>query len=661
MRIQKRCFRLPATFVFSAVAIFAACGIGESLAQTGAPQYVQAQPRTLLEALFPGLAVQRGRRYVDPRFQPRFERRMQRNGFWGAQDEPFPEHVEAPRVSAPQYYTYKPARLVEIDLVSLEPSTGSVEQAPIEPASLEMRDSSEVVVDTVASATPYERIAGYFGLVTVMAEPDIAKAIVAHYKISPVTLWLDENLQPNAKARSVLPLLADAGRYGLDPTDYAVGLPSGNTAEEAARFEIAMTARAVRYGMDAAYGRINANLLSGYHDFPRKSDMAATTLAKIAEGGLPARTLEAMHPDNAPFRALMAELGRVENETTDLIVIPSRTFIRPGDVHEEVPNIIAALAKRGSVQLSAQAAAIVLPADSGNLYSSEVVDLVKSFQAENHLVADGVIGPNTVSKLTDVDAGTKRERILLAMERLRWHPHKLGSTYVFINQPAYRARFVRDNKSVLDMRVVVGQKTNQTSFFYDQIETVEYNPYWGVPQSILVNEYLPKLRENPAYLDERNYEITDRSGRQIASSMVDWYMIGNEVPFDVRQRPGPSNALGELKILFPNKHAIYMHDTPAKNLFERSTRAFSHGCVRLQHPREMAAAVLGKSVDYVAQQIAQGHSSEVVKNQIPVYVAYFTAWPADDGTIEYFADSYSRDEHLLDAIELTRGAREVTS
>jgi L,D-transpeptidase YcbB len=661
MRSAKRSFMVPAKVMVSAVAILAASGLGESMAQSGSPQYVQRQPRTFLEALFPGLAVQRDRRYVDPRFQTRYERRIQRNGFWGTQGEPFPEHVETPQISAPKYYTYKPTRLVAIDLVSLEPSTGSIEEAPVQPASLELRGPMEVGLDNVVTETPYERISSYFGLISVMAEPEIGKAIVDHYKRSPTALWLDGDLQPNARARSVLPLFADAGRYGLEPADYAVSLPAVDTPQEAARFEIAMTARALRYGMDAAYGRIDPNLLSGYHDFPREKDMAAVTLAKITQSGLPARTLLAMHPDNVPFRALVAELGQVEEETTDIIIIPDRTFIRPGDIHEEVPNVVAAIAKRGSPDLAARANAVVLLPENRNLYSGEVIELVKAFQSENNLVADGVVGPNTVSKMTDVDARTKRERILLAMERLRWHPHQLGSTYVLINQPAYRARYVRDEKSVVDMRVVVGQKSNQTSFFYDQIETVEFNPYWGVPQSILVNEYLPKLRENPAYLDERNYEITDRSGRQIASSMVDWYMIGNEVPFDVRQRPGPSNALGELKILFPNKHAIYMHDTPAKNLFERATRAYSHGCVRLQHPREMAAAVLGKSVDYVSQKVAEGHSSEEVQNKIPVYVAYFTAWPADDGTIEYFADAYGRDEHLIDAIESTRGAREISS
>ena len=125
----------------------------------------------------------------------------------------------------------------------------------------------------------------------------------------------------------------------------------------------------------------------------------------------------------------------------------------------------------------------------------------------------------------------------------------------------------------------------------------------------------------------------------------------------MRQSPSEANALGELKILFPNKHAIYMHDTPSKSLFERESRAFSHGCIRLQNPRGMAAAVLGTSVDYIAQKLKQGHSSEKLARKIPVYVSYFTAWPAADGRVEYFADVYDRDARVLKAIEKTDAVR----
>nr|MCU0790119.1 L,D-transpeptidase family protein [Nitratireductor sp.] len=245
----------------------------------------------------------------------------------------------------------------------------------------------------------------------------------------------------------------------------------------------------------------------------------------------------------------------------------------------------------------------------------------------------------------------------IAMEQLRWHPRDLGSRHVFINQPAFRARYVEGGVTRLDMRVVVGTKANQTYFFHDMVETVEYNPYWGVPKSILVNEFLPKLRQNPAYLDERGYEVTDGRGNRIASASIDWWSVGSNVPFDVRQSPGEANALGELKILFPNSHAIYMHDTPARDLFNKDFRAYSHGCVRLAEPRAMAAAVLGKPVSHVEDMLSRGHGQDEVPVKFPVYVAYFTAWPTDEGKVEYFADIYGRDQAVMKAFAAIRAER----
>ena len=208
---------------------------------------------------------------------------------------------------------------------------------------------------------------------------------------------------------------------------------------------------------------------------------------------------------------------------------------------------------------------------------------------------------------------------------------------------------------------MIGKVTNQTSFFYDEIEQVDFHPYWGVPQSIIVNEMLPRLRSDPGYLDRAGYEVTDAKGKRVASSSVAWGAYGANIPYNIRQAPSEANALGELKILFPNKHAIYMHDTPQKAFFARDVRAFSHGCVRLQDPRGMAAAVLGKPLDYVVDKLKGGHASEKVTRKIPVYVAYFTAWPTLAGNVEYFGDVYDRDTRLQQALDSTEAARTPSS
>jgi L,D-transpeptidase YcbB len=652
-------------------------GEGEARAQqriyTGRDgSVIVRQPRNVFELVFPQLMHQR-----PPQVEHEYERRRRLERRWGrerVQRERRVQPVEIQKVSSPQYYDYAPQKLVRVELADMMARLAqAAEQQNMEEAetvSFDVDRIDSVITQATGDGVPaglraFDRISDRFAELTIFAEPAIAAAITEQYVNRPQLLWLTERLQPNARARSVLPVLESAGNYGLSPEDYEVALPDprrGELEAEAARFEIEMTARAIRYGMDASVGRIEPNKLSGYHDFPKDRISAAEVVTKLVDGGLPAKTLIAFHPDNPQFDALRRELVSIDEDAEGLIVIPDNILVRPGETHPQIANVVAAIEKRGSPELQARAVQILAAAELPlERLTPQVVALVKDFQRENSLSVDGVIGPNTVSQLTDIDPETKRQRTILAMERLRWHPRRLGRRHVFINQPEFRARYMVDNESKLDMRVVVGTTENQTSFFHDVIETIEYNPYWGIPRSILVNEYLHKLRQNPSYLDERGYEVTDRNGRQIASASINWNAVGSNPPYDVRQRPGPNNALGELKILFPNKHAIYMHDTPARHLFERANRAFSHGCVRLQDPRAMAAAVLGKSKSHVAERISLGHDQEQVPGNIPVYVAYFTAWPDSTGRVGYFADTYGRDGYLLKAIEKTRAARSASS
>jgi murein L,D-transpeptidase YcbB/YkuD len=293
-------------------------------------------------------------------------------------------------------------------------------------------------------------------------------------------------------------------------------------------------------------------------------------------------------------------------------------------------------------------------------YGGDAVVLVKAFQKQKGLSPDGIIGRKTIAALMQRDDNAARiAKVEMALERLRWLPRELGNRYVFLNEPASEVSYVNGSDQPLTMRAVVGRPDAQTYFFVDHIKDVEYNPYWNVPRSIVINEMLPKLYRDGSYLDDRGYEVLNQRGRQIASNSVDWAAFArNATSVEVRQPPGRRNALGLVKIEFPNKHAIYMHDTNEKSFFKRDMRALSHGCVRLQHPREMAAAVLGKSVDYVEKRIARGeNATERVPAEIPVYLAYFTAWPDRAGTVHYYNDVYDRDAHLKTALEKTEAAR----
>ncbi len=569
--------------------------------------------------------------------------------------------VHAPKISVKttRYYNYKAEKPRLIALNSLS----KVETA-----------SADDLAAPIAGTSPFDEARPFLADLKLRALPEVGEALKAHYQQYPHLVWISDG-RINAKARNALVALSSADEYGLDPADYDVVLPArsniqsetGDLNEDDLRlrnlveFEMTLSAKVLTYVLDATRGRINPNKISGYHDLPQHKVDLAGALSVVSETDDVKTYLAGVNPNNAQFRTLTEELARLKDaDESTRIEIAEGTLIKPGMLHEELPDVITAILRKGSDELKEKHAAAFAGYLGGTDYSPPLVDLVRDFQQENGLTPDGIVGKNSIRVMVDMTNAEKIEKVQLAMERLRWLPRQLGPRRVFINQPAFRAAYFENDQEKLNMRVVVGKKANQTNFFYDEIETVEYNPYWGVPRSIIVKEMLPKLYADPSYLDRNNYEVTTAGGRHVLSRNVDWYaMAARNAPVNIRQRPGKGNALGELKILFPNKHAIYMHDTPSKSLFQKDVRAFSHGCIRLQDPRAMAAAVLGTDTNYIASQIALGkNKAEEVPGNIPVYVSYFTAWPKADQTVGYHADIYSRDTYLKKAIAATAKARQ---
>ena len=506
------------------------------------------------------------------------------------------------------------------------------------------------------------------GEMNMRAETHLAAAVADFYKENQTYYWLDDQGVYNARARSALKVLSQADVYGLRPDDYRVDasvldydLSDKALSREKINREVSLTTAMLRYAMDAKFGTINPNRLSGYHDFPVHYGQSSDVLSDVMKSSIIQHTLQSLHPSNAKFRALKQELAALRDFEDDIIELDPETFIRPGQSHDELPNLVMAIKKRGSKALL-ETHSEVLDEYYGYLdYSKELVPLIKAYQKEAGLGPDGIVGRNTITKLAGIPSDDKAMKLALSMERLRWHPHQFGERHVFINQPEYRARYIENGKETLSMRVVVGKKSNQTNFFYDEIEHVTYNPYWGVPRSIIVNEFAPKSLSNPGYLDQRGYELRSWGGKKLSSSNINWSEIGTNPQFSVRQKPGPKNALGSLKIMFPNKHAIYMHDTPAKSLFNKQHRAYSHGCIRLHDPQAMAAAVLGKNKSHVNARVSPGkNNTEKLSVKVPVYVSYFTAWPQEDGTVKYFIDMYGRDAHLIKAFKATQKARSTS-
>jgi murein L,D-transpeptidase YcbB/YkuD len=377
-----------------------------------------------------------------------------------------------------------------------------------------------------------------------------------------------------------------------------------------------------------------------------------------------------VHP---AYRALTEELAELRAQTGDQVAeapIEEGPAIKPGQSDPRIPAIRARLARLGhltlaTVEPSASEEAdtpvfgspddvvavqpVVVKSDISDVLDEPLVEAVKAFQGAAGLTADGVIGPKTVAAMNADTTEERISRLVYNIERLRWMPRDFGSKHVFVNQASFTARVVENGQTVWQTKVIVGKPNTQTASFSDEMETVVINPYWGVPASIIVKEMVRDMRGDPSWFEREGYEVLDASGRVISPYSVNWYGLSmNNIKIGVRQPPGRNNALGEIKFLFPNKHSIYMHDTPSKPLFSKPMRAFSHGCVRVENPRKFAEYILGWDAERIAAEIEMGGDNESVplEQKIPVHLAYFTAWPDESGKVQYFEDVYGRDDLL---------------
>jgi murein L,D-transpeptidase YcbB/YkuD len=241
------------------------------------------------------------------------------------------------------------------------------------------------------------------------------------------------------------------------------------------------------------------------------------------------------------------------------------------------------------------------------------------------------------------------------MERWRWEPRDLGNRHLYVNLPEFLLRLTDGGKVVYEERIVIGKPQNRTPAFSDEMEHVVFNPYWNVPESILLKEMLPVARRNPEFFARNQLEVVWQGRRTVDPYMVDWENV-NPQKVSVRQVPGPSNALGVVKFLFPNKHAVYMHDTPTKNLFNQSVRAYSHGCMRVRNPIKFAEVLLaeqGWSPAKVRSAIETTEDFQVtLDRKIPVHIMYFTLWMDKSGRLQEFVDIYDYDAPLKVAMKL---------
>ena len=501
----------------------------------------------------------------------------------------------------------------------------------------------------------------------IRAVGDIRNAVLDYYKASGFKpLWTGEGAL-SERGENLIHVLAKADEEGLDPQRY---LPKPLTRFDdvagqldgdglaVAQLDVGLTVAALTYAQHLSGGAFEPERLSGYNDLkPQRAD-AVATLNALSWISLPDKYLAGLAPKHPAYKALKNELAALATREQTQEAFPAGPRVKVGKTDERVPQLRELML---SMNYLSEADAIVDVEKEGVL-DKKLSRALKKFQEAKRISQTGNLDDATVKALSGPDSEQMRETLITNLERVRWLPKDLGRRHVFVNQAAFHVDIVEDGRPIWSSRVIVGKPLTQTAVFSDKMETVVFNPSWGVPQSILLNEYLPKLRRDPGYLDRIGFKVVNSEGKVVSSRSVNWYGVGSNSQIGVQQPPGGDNALGELKFLFPNSHSIYMHDTPTRDLFDKSHRAFSHGCVRVQNPREFAQVLLGWDEEKVASKLAQGEesgesSNVALKTPIPVHLTYFTAWPDETGKINYFNDFYERDKTMLQARNIVKGVK----
>ncbi len=505
--------------------------------------------------------------------------------------------------------------------------------ALIDPVSVALRD----LIDPAGSSAP--------------GGGDLAAVAEFYLEREWVPAWtLDGRL--TAAALAVIERLRHADEEGLDPDAYPVpsvhlgdGLPS--TPILLAEAEIELSRSVVAYARHAMGGRIKPSTISGYlKQTPPQID-AVEALDTIVSAEDPAAALVGFNPQHKEYVRLKAELARLRalpDQAERPIALPEGPVLKLGSRGPRVEI----LRKR----LDVVASEVEVDAE---VFDADVQAAVIDFQRANQLYVDGMVGPRTRAAINGGDEGDPVADVIANMERWRWMPRDLGRYYVQVNVPEFMVRLVRDGAVHHETRVVVGKRSNQTPIFSDEMEHLVVNPYWNVPRSIASKEMLPRIQQDPvSFFARSGYEVLSR-GRRVHPLDVNWWN-GSLNSIRIRQKPGARNVLGRIKFMFPNSHAIYLHDTPSKSLFNRSVRAFSHGCVRVFEPMKFADALLVEESEWDAQRLNRlfgGRSRQVnLTRHIPVHLTYFTAWVDDAGVLQRRPDIYGHHQKIIKALGL---------
>jgi murein L,D-transpeptidase YcbB/YkuD len=468
---------------------------------------------------------------------------------------------------------------------------------------------------------------------------------------------------PSPQALALIARFRDSWKKGLDPEAYdasrwdarLAGLRSPGA--DPSRFDAALTVCAMRLVSDLRIGRIHPKHLGLDLDVEgKKYDLPRFVRERLVDASDVAAVLDSVEPPFGGYRRTEAALARyVEIAPRDSgrpLPVPAKA-VRRGQPYEGAARLRELLALVGDLPAAAAA-----PADPG-VFDAALSDAVESFQRRHGLDADGRLGAATVKQM-NVPLADRVRQLQLSLERWRWLPETFSAPPIVVNIPDFRLRALDEtNRVALEMRVVVGKAMrHETPVFSRDMTYVVIRPYWNVPASIRRGEIVPAIQRDRDYVARKRYEVTTPAGKVVTDGTISDDVLAKlkAGQLAVRQKPGPGNSLGLVKLMFPNQYNVYLHDTPAGALFAKSRRDFSHGCIRVEKPDELAAWVLRGSADWPLERVRaamqSGPDDVTVRlaRPIPVYIVYATALAYENGEVHFYDDIYGHDAALTRAL-----------